>query len=152
MVKIIKRKMGKLLDNSIFSSEYSKSKFSKCEYAQLLMNAALGKDYVEAVSSIDEKLPNVDTLFWRVKKCASLDNMLEDYKSFVVRHIKEVNKEGHRQLPFGDIETLEHEVQTCVRARNWRFRTKNARKKLKRLYAINHNLFNSALVIPFLMI
>ncbi|MGB7001296.1 MAG: hypothetical protein WBE22_04695 [Halobacteriota archaeon] len=33
------------------------------KFVQLLMNAAQAKDYVETISSLDRRLPNVDALF-----------------------------------------------------------------------------------------
>ncbi|NQE53075.1 hypothetical protein C5S29_05740 [ANME-1 cluster archaeon GoMg3.2] len=52
------------------------------------MNAAQAKDYVETISGIDQGLPNVDTLFWRLSKCASRDLILREYKKVVKRKIE----------------------------------------------------------------
>jgi hypothetical protein len=52
------------------------------------MNVAQAKDYVETISGLDKRLPNVDTLFWRLSECTSRDLILREYKKVVRRHIE----------------------------------------------------------------
>ena len=59
------------------------AEYSPGAFGRLLMNAAQAKDYVETISGLDKRLPNVDTLFWRLSKCASRDLILREYKKVV---------------------------------------------------------------------
>ncbi len=71
----------------IFSEKHplENAEYSPGAFVRLLMNAAQAKDYVETISGIDQGLPNVDTLFWRLSECASRDLILREYKKVVNR-------------------------------------------------------------------
>jgi hypothetical protein len=60
------------------NAEYTPSAF-----VRVLMSAAQAKDYVETISGIDKRLPNVDTLLWRLSECATRDLILHKYKKVV---------------------------------------------------------------------
>jgi len=74
----------------IFSEKHplENAEYAPGTFVQLLMNAAQAKDYVETISGLDPDLPNVDTLFWRLSECASLDLILQEYKKVVKRNIE----------------------------------------------------------------
>ncbi|MGB3459152.1 MAG: hypothetical protein WBB08_07640 [Halobacteriota archaeon] len=74
----------------IFSEKHplKNAEYAPGTFVQLLMNAAQAKDYVETISGLDKRLPNVDTLFWRLSECASRDLILREYKKVVKRHIE----------------------------------------------------------------
>ncbi|RCV64225.1 IS4 transposase [Methanophagales archaeon] len=74
----------------IFSEKHplENAEYSPGAFVRLLMNAAQAKDYVETISGIDQELPNVDTLFWRLSECATKDLILHEYKKVVKRHIE----------------------------------------------------------------
>ena len=74
----------------IFSEKHplKNTEYAPGTFVQLLMNAAQAKDYVETISGLYKRLPNVDTHFWRLSECASRDLILREYKKVVKRHIE----------------------------------------------------------------
>lgn len=95
----VKDIMVSLLSKWLFNEEHQakKAKYAAVAFVQLLMNAAQAKDYVECVSGLDPELPNVDTLFWRLGKCASFDLILQEYKKVVERSIETVKRQIRRR-------------------------------------------------------
>jgi putative transposase len=83
----------------IFSEKHplENAEYAPGTFVQLLINAAQAKDYVETISSLDPGLPNVDTLFWRLSECASLDLILREYKKVVKRNIEAVKEQIRRR-------------------------------------------------------
>jgi hypothetical protein len=73
------------------------AEYSPGTFVQLLINAAQAKDYVETISSLDQGLPNVDTLFWQLSECASRDLILREYKKVVKRNIEAVKGQIRRR-------------------------------------------------------
>jgi hypothetical protein len=78
--------------NPVENAEYAPGTF-----VRLLMNAAQAKDYVETISGLDQGLPNVDTLFWRLSECASRDLILREYKKVVRRSIEAAKAQIRRR-------------------------------------------------------
>jgi putative transposase len=91
--------MVALLSRWLYNEEHpaKKAKYAAIAFVQLLMNAAQAKDYVENVSGLDPGLPNVDTLFWRLGECASIDLILQEYKKVVKRNIEAVKRRIRRR-------------------------------------------------------
>lgn len=88
-----------LLSKWLFNEEHTakRARYKTVTFTQLLMNAAQAKDYVENVSGLDPKLPNVDTLFWRLGECATPDLISQEYKRVVERGIEEVKARIRRR-------------------------------------------------------
>jgi hypothetical protein len=95
----VKGIMVSLLSRWLFNEEHPAkgAKYATIAFMQLLMNAAQAKDYVERVSNLDPKLPNVDTLFWRLGECATFDLILQEYKTVVKRSIETVKMRIRRR-------------------------------------------------------
>jgi hypothetical protein len=91
--------MVSLLSRWLFNEEHPAkgAKYAAVAFVQLLMNAAQAKDYVESVSGLDPKLPNADTLFWRLDECATFDLILQEYKKVVKRSIEAVKRRIRRR-------------------------------------------------------
>ena len=83
----------------IFSEKHplENAEYAPGTFVRLLINAAQSKDYVETISGLDPGLPNVDTLFWRLSECASLDLILREYKKVVKRNIEAVKGQIRRR-------------------------------------------------------
>jgi hypothetical protein len=95
----VKGIMVSLLSRWLFNEEHPAkgAKYATIAFMQLLMNAAQAKDYVESVSNLDPKLPNVDTLFWRLGECATFDLILQEYNKVVKRSIETVKMKIRRR-------------------------------------------------------
>jgi hypothetical protein len=80
----------------IFSERHplENAEYSPGAFVRLLVNAAQAKDYVETISGIDQGLPNVDTLFWRLSE--SRDVILREYKKVVKRNIEAAKRRRGR--------------------------------------------------------
>ncbi len=83
----------------LFNEEHpvSGANYAAWTFVQLLMNAAQAKDYVETVKGLDPGLPDSDTLFWRLSKCACFDLILQEYKKVVKRNIEAVKRQIRRR-------------------------------------------------------
>jgi hypothetical protein len=65
----------------IFSEKHplENAEYAPGAFVRLLMNAAQAKDYVETIGGIDQGLPNVDTLFWRLRFIIAIDETHEPF-------------------------------------------------------------------------